>query len=687
MEQYENFFTRVKKLKEMGGLEEALQILLLMQEKIPEERNRIELEILEVKYQQQLYKEALIEALAYLQEDDGRIWQWVEKKYRKPFLEDYYNIKKINESRLKDYKYFYGSMDNSDIEIIWYDENGCLIFKKGNQLQIYSEEFSLDTDELIIIMNPLNLKKLLTYKKRTEYSGNLPKFKKPVYVYFHQDVFNALVQCTNLEELMYGERVVFLIGEDNLKNFFSDLDVIMPAGLKGDHPDEIRTIIEQIIEQKEYRYKQNMQRLLAYYSQASNEIKERIVSGKPKIMFLTSYFTTVLQYHTRDCKRAADEMGLQTKLIIETNPIFQVCNAKIVQCMNDFRPDIIFCIDHFRFEREIYPKEIVWISWLQDILPKIMSCDTPKKLGNRDFVLNHFITWSEFKQIGYPSELLIDAPIPANDKIYKKYTLNEQEYEKFACDLCFVCHGSDVDKHIVDFVKSNKMDAKMTDMLFMIYKGYQSYVYESGSIFYNKQLFVEFVEGSFIQQFKVQVKPEAIEHIANDMYLWFNQRVYRQALVDWILDAGFTNIKLWGNGWLDSEKYRAYAMGPAENGETLSKIYQASKIVIGNNIMTTSAARAWETMLSGGFYLSNYIPEEDDVTDIRKIIEVDKDVVMFYGKDDLIEKIRYYLEHEQERKIMIERGRKAALEKMTFEKLMKRTLSEIAKRLKENDNG
>ena len=495
-----------------------------------------------------------------------------------------------------------------------------------------------------------------------------------------------MIQCINFDELMYGERVVFLIGEENLKNFFSDLEVNMPTGIKGYQPGKIREIIEQIIEKNGNDYNRNMDQLSEYYGQASKEIEQRIVSGKPKIMFLTSYFTTALQYHVRDCKRATDEMGLQTKLLIESGPIFSVFYGKIVQCMNEFRPDIIFCIDHFRFEYDIYPKEIVWISWVQDVLPNIMSCDTPKKLGSRDFVLNHYTTWSEFKQIGYPSELLIDAPIPADDKIYKKYTLNEQEYEKFSCDLCFVCHASDVDKHIVDFVKRNKMDAKMADMLCMIYKGYQSYVYESGSVFYNKQLFAEFINGSFIQQFEVQVEPEVIEYIANDMYLWFNQRVYRQALVDWILDAGFTNIKLWGNGWLDSEKYQAYAMGPAKNGETLSKIYQASKIVIGNNIMTTSAARAWETMLSGGFYLSNYIPEEDDVTDIRKIIEVDKDVIMFYGKDDLIEKIRYYLEHEQERQIMIERGRKAALEKMTFEKLMKRALSEIAKRLKENDN-
>lgn len=60
---------------------------------------------------------------------------------------------------------------------------------------------------------------------------------------------------------------------------------------------------------------------------------------------------------------------------------------------------------------------------------------------------------------------------------------------------------------------------------------------------------------------------------------------------------------------------------------------------------------------------------------------MDSDVVMLYNKEDFIQKIHYYLEYEEERQEMIRRGRKAALEKMTFDKLMERTLDEVAKRL------
>ena len=308
-----------------------------------------------------------------------------------------------------------------------------------------------------------------------------------------------------------------------------------------------------------------------------------------------------------------------------------------------------------------------------------MNKSTPAKLSNRDFVMNHFTTWRKFRNIGYDEKLLIDAPVPANAYIYKPYQLSEQELEQYSCDICLVCHASDAEQHVDEIV--SKFPKSLSESIRAVYEGYRDYVYETGELFYEEGMFAEYINGAMQQHFSITFNPKTLSFLVNDMYQWYNQRVFRQVLVDWIIDAGFTNLKLWGNGWKSSIKYHKYAMGPATNGETLSKIYQASKIVIGNNTQTTSAARAWETMLSGGFYMSNYIPPESDVTDIRKIIEVGQDVVMFYGKEDLIQKIRYYLTEEEERTKMAERGRKAALEKMTFDILMERVINEVGTRL------
>ena len=161
------------------------------------------------------------------------------------------------------------------------------------------------------------------------------------------------------------------------------------------------------------------------------------------------------------------------------------------------------------------------------------------------------------------------------------------------------------------------------------------------------------------------------------MYMWLNQRVYRQKMVDALLEAGLTNIKLWGKGWSDNPNYAPYAMGVAENGKELSLIYQCSKIVLGNNIMTTAAARAWETMLSGGFYMSNYIPPENDVCDIRNIMQIGTELVMFVDTKDMIDKIKYYLENEDARNKMALIGHEIAINKMTYESLCERMIDSI----------
>ena len=52
-----------------------------------------------------------------------------------------------------------------------------------------------------------------------------------------------------------------------------------------------------------------------------------------------------------------------------------------------------------------------------------MSKETPLKLIATDFIMNHFITWEKFKEIGYPKDRLIDAAIPADSHIYRPLSL------------------------------------------------------------------------------------------------------------------------------------------------------------------------------------------------------------------------------------------------------------------------
>lgn len=640
-------------------------------------------------YQKERDRKSLFEAFQRLPEDDGSVWQWICRTYAEPFYEEHKEIERQNVRAFMDYPYLYGytDADTACTEILWYEKNEELIFWKGGNISIYEDDLQILSKERVLVMNPLNIEKLTDYKNRTEYQGNIPNYKEPIYLYYDRDIFEAVIQCMDFTALLENGRIVLLIGEEAVKCFFEDKQTRMPVDIIGHECWRIGDLLKQMIAKRKEDMGLHMQESRNYYKNAVSQIHSRILSKTPHILFLTSYFTNVVKNHTRDCKAAAENMGLQTELLIEKDAIFSVCSDEFAERIDSFRPDIIFCIDHFRFEYSVVPKEVVWVCWAQDPLEHIMSMKTPAKLGDRDFILNHFISWKEFQKVGYLPDILIDAPIPANKDIYKKYELTPQERERYACDICFVCHASDADARMREFIERLRLDKDSKDRIYQIYEGYWQFVYESGVFFYNKNMFIEFIDGAFIQKFGIKASPKAVQVIADDMFISFNQRVYRQTLVDWIIDAGFTDIKLWGNGWQKDPKYQKYAMGPAENGEMLSKVYQSSKIVVGNNILTTSAARAWETMLSGGFYMSNYIPQEDDVTDIRKIITPGKDVVMFYDKEDLVKKLHYYLEHESEREKMARRGRVVALEKMTFDKLMQKTIAEIAKRWGQNNHG
>lgn len=93
--------------------------------------------------------------------------------------------------------------------------------------------------------------------------------------------------------------------------------------------------------------------------------------------------------------------------------------------------------------------------------------------------------------------------------------------------------------------------------------------------------------------------------------------------------------------------------GPVNTITEMPLVFRQSKI----NLNTTTRSmktgipqRVWDVLGCGGFLLTNYQPELEDYFEIGKELEV------YNSHDELVEKIDYYLKHEDERKAIADNG-------------------------------
>ncbi len=677
--------------EESGYVEEAVQLCLKCVQAFPEYENEILFEIAKMNYRNGKAEEALRQFLTlYELTGDHDIINLVIDAYY--YNQEYAMRYHENCSLLENYPYFFGDKKLKKIEQIRFyplftGENQIYYFDKIKQeiktiLRLPVNEEKL-RDCICLAEGLLYIDDILVIEKHTRKMNPLFDNENSLLLVYQEETWELFLQLADILKIALCDRIFLFDSLEELKKVLTFGQLPFPELLISNDYEKLKQIITDTSEKQRQIHMDYMEELCRYYKDNDQNIIRHIEEGKPNILFITSRYTTALQYHIRDCKEAAERLGMDTALLIEPNRFEQGVSLKtVLQTLMELKPDIVFLIDHFRFEYDIFLKleQVIFIAWIQDFLPNIMNVHTPEKLGSRDIVLNHFITWKDFQKIGYDTRRVIDAPVPADANIYKKYELTVSEKEKYSCDICFVCHAADVDGYLKKLVEN--FPEEYQNMMYEIYYGYKKYVFLSGNLFETKYECKEFIKGALWQNYSIKISEEMLNDLANEMYLKFNEVLYRQALVEWLLEAGYDNIKLWGNGWVSSSKYAKYAMGPAENGKTLSKIYQSSKIVVGNNCLATGAARAWESMLSGAFYMSNYIPEEEDAADIRKIMKENEELVIYHGKEDFLNKIEYYLTHNEERQRMAEIGHKAALERMTYDIMMKRVIMELPEKLK-----
>lgn len=173
---------------------------------------------------------------------------------------------------------------------------------------------------------------------------------------------------------------------------------------------------------------------------------------RPRIMMPTVTWSTFVQHSARDTAAAFEEMGWEVRVLkmdAMLTPYY------LVKTINEFKPDVFLFIDHMRYEaEEIYPRNMMFLTWIQDDMPNLQCRRAGEKLaeyaatGRRDLVVGYIQGLEE--NYGFPKDRLVPLLIPANPRIFHPVELTEADRAKYGCDLAFMTNTSMSSEQVIE---------------------------------------------------------------------------------------------------------------------------------------------------------------------------------------------------------------------------------------------
>ncbi len=131
------------------------------------------------------------------------------------------------------------------------------------------------------------------------------------------------------------------------------------------------------------------------------------------------------------------------------------------------------------------------------------------------------------------------------------------------------------------------------------------------------------------------------------------------------------NLKIWGNKKWEKSKLRKNYMGKWLTSNEVTQILKNSKIVVNNHQNRVLNLRVYEATSAGALLITDY---SDDLPHMYKI---GSEVIVYKNKNDLFNKVKYYLENNSQREKIAKAGYKRQNKNHTYEKRIKEMIKII----------
>jgi spore maturation protein CgeB/tetratricopeptide (TPR) repeat protein len=583
------------------------------------------------------------------------------------------------------------------------DEKFYILDKKAgsfcNVIDLTTKANIIDLNpcKCMIIVNIFLASDLERILSQTEDPSWINGMKVPVYAIWKDQLFKyACLQVVDYQPLISGGRLVLFDTYDTgsrFGEFFNDYQAYYPQEIIAG-PADLENLNNTLMEI--FNYRQTMitdaTSTIHDYDNYSREYYQKLFDkplGNLRILFLTSRFTQVVQYTIRDFMNACKRLGIQCCLSIDKSDLHRVSNSYIMDKIAGFQPNVVFTTNYFRLDYHFLPKNIMMVTWVQDPMPQLDSKEHAQGFGPHDYILSYSQHYTQqLVNAGYPPERINQQMVCFDDQVFYP-RLEETGVNRYKSEVTICANYNYIPEQIRDNLIAGyppettnpDLRRRVVYLFNQLYQMLDQYI-QNGGLIANSMQCLEVLK-SLTQQTGLTIHEQNLDQLAEKVFLELVYGLQREHVVRAINQAGF-QLKLWGKFWESSVEFSSHAMGWVEHGPELAKVYSCSKIVIGAFSHVTAHFRIWEAIACGALVMVRNIPRESDLCDIRDILS-DGDGFVFYNDlDDLVQKIRYYLDHEPERQRIVQTGQAKVKECLSYQAAVQRWLDFVKRDLESN---
>lgn len=370
-------------------------------------------------------------------------------------------------------------------------------------------------------------------------------------------------------------------------------------------------------------------------------------------------------YTQQDIMDALSKMGIEYRNILyklsdlSADAYFE---KRVNELLEKEQYEAVFSVNYYPILAKICAaKDLPYISW---------SYDSPIKMENMEETLGYRTNYvfffdraecERYQKKGFRN--VYHLPLAVNTERLDKVEMSEEDEKKYGADISMV----------------GQLYESVLPVLMMplneYEKGYLTAAIETQLKLYGSYLLPQVITDELVE--KMNSCYEALGQT--------NLKLDREGLVITVAKHVTHLERVLLLDFL-SENYQVHLYGPDKAEELprvqwkgsagyfdeMPKVFKNSKVNLNISLKCIQSGiplRALDIMGSGGFLLTNYQPE------IAEYFIDGEEVVMYTGLEDAVMKCEYYLEHEEERKQIAERGYQKVKELFGYEERLQTMLA------------